>query len=314
MPKTRIIRVNSADDIDLSKVSVYDLNNRYVDSTGNMFGLRYNRVEKKIEVIKIIRTPAKSAGFFSKKVFDFKRGRAREAGAEEGEAAAAGEVQSEAGQGVPPEEGQEPAAGTPGTEAPAEAAPGGEEIPFDPDSFITSTLELMKSHRDRLAGIMMNIKNSNIVKETNREESSYLNDIYRNLDIDGIQRIDKVINDHKELQSYPRSLIYYISKLDTRSKNIVDALGGDSAKMRFIFLTEMFFSVRNLYRTLQKVLKEFNDFLRNKNIEEMRNVAHNEAKSFEDGKTSVANTLVEANEILTNCARLESYIYKQKGL
>jgi len=312
MPKTRIIRVNSADDIDLSKVSVYDLNNRYVDSNGNMFGLRYNRAEKKIEVIKIIRTPAKSAGFFSKKVFDFKRDRAK--GAEGEDAAAAGEIYGDGSQGAPPDGGQGSGAGTPGAEAPAEGAPGGEEIPFDPDSFITTTLELMKSHRDRLTGIMMNIKNSNVVKETNREESSYLNDIFRNLDIDGVQRIDKVINDHKELQSYPRSLIYYISKLDTRSKNIVDALGGDSAKMRFIFLAEMFFSVRNLYRTLQKVLKEFNDFLRNKNIDEMRSIAHNEAKSFEDGRISVANTLAEANEILASCARLESHIYRQKVL
>jgi hypothetical protein len=312
MPKTRIIRVNSAEDIDLSKVSVYDLNNRYVDSIGNMFGLRYNRAEKKIEVIKIIRTPAKSAGFFSKKVFDFKRGRAKEA--EEEVQAEAGEPRGEEGQGAAPGGGQEAGAAEPGGEVPAEGAPGGEEVPFDPDAFITATLEKMKSHRDRLTGIMMNIKNSNVVKETNREESSYLNDIFRNLDIDGVQRIDKVVNDHKELSSYPRSLIYYISKLDTRSKNIVDALGGDSAKMRFIFLAEMFFSVRTLYRTLQKVLKEFNDFLRNKNLEEMRNITHNESKSFEDGRISVANTLSEANEILAGCAFLENYIYRQKGL
>lgn len=302
MPNTRIIRINSIDEIDLAKVSVYDLNNRYVDLQGNMYGLRYNRSDKKIEVIKIIRTPAKSAGFFKKKIFDRKRDLAKSA---DGEAPAEGEEQAAEGAQGEPAAGGEPA---------ADAAPAAEEPAFDADAFINSTLELVKNHRDRLAGIMMNIKNSNLIKETNREEFSYLNDMFRNLDIDGVQRMEKVMNDHKELQSYPRSLIYYISKLDTRSKNIVDTLGGDSAKMRFVYLTEMFFSIRNLYRTLQKVLKEFYDFLRNKNPEESRYVTHNELKSFEDGKISVANTLTETNEILAGCAKLENHIYRQKGL
>ena len=54
MPSSRIIRVASVEDIDLTKVSVYDLNNRYVDSQGNMYGLKYNRSDKKIEVIKML--------------------------------------------------------------------------------------------------------------------------------------------------------------------------------------------------------------------------------------------------------------------
>ena len=84
--------------------------------------------------------------------------------------------------------------------------------------------------------------------------------------------------------------------------------------MRFVYLAEMFFSIRNLYRTLQKVMKEFHDFLKNKNLEDIRSITHNEVKSFEDGKISVANTLAEAGEILSGCAKLENHIYRQKGL
>ncbi|MBP7582861.1 MAG: hypothetical protein KBA61_02425 [Spirochaetes bacterium] len=300
MPSSRIIRVASVEDIDLTKVSVYDLNNRYVDSQGNMYGLKYNRSDKKIEVIKIIRTPAKSAGFFNKKVIDHRRGMAKESG----------EAPASAGE----ETAEEQEAAAREGELPAEETPDGDGAPFDADAFINSTLEFAKSHRDRLTGIMMNIKNSNVIRETNREEYSYMNDIFRNLDIDGVQRMEKLLNDHKELSSYPRSLIYYISKLDTRSKNIVDTLVGDSAKMRFVYLAEMFFSIRNLYRTLQKVMKEFHDFLKNKNLEDIRSITHNEVKSFEDGKISVVNTLTEAGEILSGCAKLENHIYRQKGL
>ena len=41
--KNVIIRINDISDIDTSKISVYDLNNRYVDTHGTMYGLRYNK-------------------------------------------------------------------------------------------------------------------------------------------------------------------------------------------------------------------------------------------------------------------------------
>jgi len=299
MPRTRIIRVQNMEDIDLSKVSVYDLNNRYVDAAGNMFGLRYDRAGKKIEVIKLIRTPAKSAGFFAKKVYEYKRGHLSSG--------------DDGGIPEPTVEGGEEEYREETGEGPGDGG-NGIEPDFEPDTFINTTLERMKSHRDRLNGIMMNIKNSNVVKESNREESTYLIDIFRNLDIDGVQRIDKILNDHKELVSYPRSLVYYVAKLDTRSKNIVDSLGGDTAKMRFIFLTEMYFAIRNVYRTLQKVLREFSEFLQGKNLDEIRSLSHNETKSFEDGRISVENTLSEAEDILAGCARLEKHMFRDKKL
>ena len=53
--KKRIIRIADVSEIDTSKISVYDLNNRYIDSIGNMFGLKYNRGTRKVEIIKLER-------------------------------------------------------------------------------------------------------------------------------------------------------------------------------------------------------------------------------------------------------------------
>jgi hypothetical protein len=47
--KKRIIRVTDIAEVDTSKISVYDLNNRYVDPLGNMFGLKYNRELRRVE-------------------------------------------------------------------------------------------------------------------------------------------------------------------------------------------------------------------------------------------------------------------------
>ncbi len=307
MPKVRIIRISSVEDVDVSKISVYDLGNRYVDARGNMYGLKYNRKEKKIEIIKLIRTPARSAGYFNKKVLEYRRGQMKE-GQEDAvneivEGADRPELQSEYNE--KPEE-------TNTDEIPSEISL--KANLFDADAFIKRAVESMKNHRERLNGIMMNIKNSNVIRETDREASTYLIDVFRTLDIDGVQRIDKILAEHKELVSYPRSLVYYLSRLDTRSKNIVDALGGESTKMRFIFLVEMFFAIRNLYKNLHKVLQELADFLASKNLDEARGLSHGELKMFEDGQISVKSTIAEAEEIIQGCMRLENHIFKDKKL
>ncbi len=307
MPKVRIIRVRSVEDIDISKVSVYDLGNRYVDGRGNMYGLKYNRKEKKIEIIKLIRTPARSAGYFNKKVFEYRRGQMKEGAqnVEDENLKETGQAELQSGY---PENNSEDISNDAQSDISLKANL------FDADSFIKRAVESMKNHRDRLNGIMMNIKNSNVIRETDREASAYLIDVFRTLDIDGVQRIDKILAEHKELVSYPRSLVYYLSKLDTRSKNIVDALSGESTKMRFIFLVEMFFAIRNLYKNLHKVLQELADFLASKNLDEVRGLSHGELKMFEDGRTSVKSTIDEAEEIILGCMRLENHIFKEKKL
>lgn len=307
MPKVRIIRIKSIDDIDLSKISVYDLCNRYIDARGNMYGLKYNWKDKKIEITRIIRTPAKAAGYFSKKIIEQRR-KITNSNSKEGEVV--DQIEKEEVEGSDNYKNDQ----FEGFEENFAEEALIQGISFNPDFFITHAIETMQNHRDRLRGIMMNIKNSNVIKETDRDANAYLHNVFRTLDIDGIQRIDKILTEHKELVSYPRSLVYYLSKMDTRSKNIIDSLNTETEKMRFIYLAEMFFSLRNLYKNLHKVLSELEDFLLSKKQEELRGISHTELKMFEDGKISVHNTIVEAEEILHGCSKLENYIFKERKL
>ena len=107
----------------------------------------------------------------------------------------------------------------------------------------------------------MNIKNSRMISEKDRLDSTQLNDLFRNLEIDGIQRIEKALVSHKEIKHYPRSLTYYISKLDTNSRKIIDELDSDSRKMNYIYALEMYYTIKNLYRTLFKILNDLNYFI-----------------------------------------------------
>lgn len=280
--KTQFIRINDITEVDPSRATVYDLNKRYIDNHGNMFGLRYNRETRKIEIIKIIRTPAKTAPYYQQRMAQQKY--------------------------LAREEGQATVAGVPQALENGEGFDESDEAVFDPTAFINRCLELMKTHRDRLSGIMMNIKNSKVIPETERMDASTLAGIFRNMDIDGIRRIEKVIDNHRELTNYPRSLSYYQSKLDTAGRELFEALGDDGRRTRFIFFSEMHGSIRHLYRSLLKALRDLEFFLSEKDVEGMKHLTFAEKQQFQDAMTSIQNTIREISAVLRDTNRLEEFI------
>jgi len=274
--KNIIIRINDISDIDTSKISVYDLNNRYVDSQGNMYGLRYNKALRKMEIIKIIRTHEKNAGSYQQKILMKKLSMS-----DDGIVAGENESQRDAPQPY-----------------------------FNPDAFIEKTMELIRTHRERIKGIIMNIKNSNIIPIENKTESNQLEDIFRNLDIDVIQGVDNLLNYQKELISYPRSVSYYQAKMDDRGREIIETLASSNKKViRFIYLTEMLENIRILYKNFEKFLKLLKAFLDETNTEDMKWITSYERQSFKDGMISINTTIQEITDLEDELMRLEQYAY-----
>ncbi len=268
-------------DIDTSKISVYDLNNRYVDSHGVMYGLKYNKASRKIEVIKIMRTHEKNAATYQQKIIQKKR--------DAGDLAAMGEDVL-----------------SPHFEEPEE----GSDDYFNPEAFIEKTMELTRTHKERLKGIMMNIRNSNIIPKENKGDNSQLEDIFRNIDIDGLQTLDNLNNYQKELISYPRSLTYYQAKMDDKSREIIETLASSNRKvMRFIYLAEMLDNFRVLYRNIDKMMKNLKTFLDEKNPDDVKWVTVHEKQSFRDGMVSINTTIQEIEDLLDNLTKLEEYTY-----
>lgn len=286
--KTRFIRINDISEIDPSKASVYDLGNRYIDNRGNMYGLKYNRLNKKIEIIKIIRTPAKTAPYYQQKVNQKKKTKVN-FGNENEWMETIEEIGSEEKQSA------------------------GIKMPFNASNFINSTLELMKTHKERLNGIAMNIRNSKIVTESDRMELNTLEGLLRNIEIDGTRRIEKILENQKELISFPRSLSYYQSRLNTLGRKIFDSLSDDERKMKFIYCSEMHNSFKNLYNAILKVMKDLQAYLDEKDIDEMKHITHLEKQSVIDAKTSLANTIKEISKLLNEISLLEEYISKAEN-
>lgn len=278
--KNVIIRINDISEIDTSKISVYDLNNRYIDAHGTMYCLKYSKASRKIEVIKIVRTHEKNAASFQQKIIQKKRGM--------NEIAHGDDVSF-------PEDGYHD-----------ESA----ETFYNPEAFIERTMELTHTHRERIKGIIMNIRNSNIVTKDNKTESNQLDDIFRNLEIDGMQGVDNLTNYQKELINYPRSLTYYQAKMDDRGREIIDTLASSNRKViRFIYLVEMLDNIRRLYKSIDKMIKKLKAFLDEKNMEEVRWVSPHEKQSFKDGFVSINTTIQEIQDLLDDLNKLEEYTY-----
>ncbi len=285
--KTTFIKIDNISEINPSKVSVHDLNNRYIDKEGRMFGLKYNRKTRKVSIIRIIRTPAKSAEYFNQLLRTQKK--------------------------------EERLAQKSNIEKTANGSAVINEIDlnntgqFDFNSFITESVELMQTHKSRIAGIMMNIKNSRMIPENDKINFSQLNDMFRNLEIDGIGRIDKALTDYKEIKNYPRSLSYYLSKLDSRNRKTVDLLDTDPRKMNFVLAAEMYHTIKNLYRTLFKILNDFSDFINTISTGGPKDITGAERQYFIDAKISVENTAGEVSSLLEKLKRLEEYLSDVKN-
>ena len=284
--KTKFIKIKDISEIDPSKATVYDLNNRYIDSQGKMYSLKYNRHKRKIEIIRIIRTPANSAPFYEQKIQENKKTLKNT------------KSQFHTSYDYVDESDEE------SVESVDESI---DEITFDPDEFITETLELMLTHKERLNGIIMNINNSPLVLGSG-EETKDLQNTFRNMDIDGIQRIEKVLTLHKEMTSYPRSINYYLSRLDNKDKKFAESISTEKQQMKYVFLNEMYHSINNLYRTLRKIINDVHLIIRDVDTNEISSFTHLDKQNIEDAKTSIDNTIVEIKDILNKTSMLEAYL------
>lgn len=286
--KNTIIRINDVSEIDTSRISVYDLKNRYVDSKGNWFGLKYNRETKKVQIIKLMRASAGEAQQMKNMMNTHKA------------AAASAETEVKSYEYEKPEEDIDDS-----------LYDNTSEDNFDPDTFISDAVANLMNYKDRISAIIKGIKNSNFLPKEHKADNIEFDDLSRTIDIDGIQEIEKVEAYHKELINYPRSPNYYIGKLDRKGKEIYDLLAGsDNDKiMRFIFRFEMYSSLSRIYKTIEGLLIRFNDFIEERNPEEASSLPHGDRQMLKDSITSVNNTIDEIEKIRENLENLKIHVY-----
>ena len=97
---------------------------------------------------------------------------------------------------------------------------------------------------------------------------------------------------HKEMANYPRSVTYYLSKLDSKSKDYLEMLDDESLQMKFVFIYEMHNAIRNLYRTLQKIIIDLKNALEEIDTEEIKILLTNPVKNLWSENSSHIENMV----------------------
>jgi hypothetical protein len=278
--KKRIIRIIDVSQIDTSKVSVYDLNNRYIDPLGNIYGLRYNKDNRKVDVIKLERFHSGEGHIYQQIANRHREGK------------------------FPAETTTEPDNFSNDLETKA----GIEDLLIEPEVFIEDVINNAETHKERITAIIKNIYDSDIFPKENKQESTEFDDIVRNLEIEGIQQLAKLETYYRELTNYTRSITYYQAKIDNTGKRIFEQLAGNKERtMRFIFMYEMATTIKRIYTNLKKHILRMDDFTSIKNVDERQNMTKHQKQSFIDARTSIGNTINDIDDILKQNAVLIAY-------
>ncbi len=283
--KNIIIRIQDISDIDTSKISVYDLNNRYIDKQGEMYGLKYNPAIKRVEVIKLRRAHASEAALVTQQLQKKK--------IDEKEKAVKDNKVKPANVPLPSaSEKKKPA------------------VNFDGDSFIKEMNELASTHKSRLTGIISNLQKSNYIKEADRADKISLEAYFRSINTEALQKFEKLEKNQKELLYYPRSIPYYLANLDNQGREFIDRLNQDNQKiMKFIYYFEMLSSMRIIYRQIRKVLDDLIKFLASLEEKKLKELERNDKLAYQDAVTSINNTLIDCERTLDDLSAFEAFIY-----
>jgi hypothetical protein len=187
--------------------------------------------------------------------------------------------------------------------------------PFNPDEMLYKTFTSMNLHIERLRGIVMNIKNSKLVEKIPKSDSIALDNIFKNIEIDGIQQIAKVETYQKELMAYPKHVAYYQTRMDSISKAILSKLEMSSQKaMKYVMFYEMHTTIKMLYTKLGSLLQNITDFI-DKNIESFQSAFNpTQKRSFDDAVISINTTKSEINDIEKSLLKLQAFLHNPDSM
>ncbi|XDD54672.1 hypothetical protein AB3N62_02375 [Leptospira sp. WS4.C2] len=300
--KYHYIKIESISEIDPIKLSISQIQQRYIDKDNNRYALRFNKDTRRIEILKLVGnhfeliphsqthtvaedtkssaiqtsqnspliTPI-SEDLMSNPILGKLVGAL---GAKLNPTEKPSEIQSEKLGSEPEEnlmredvdlnifEGEDPPpmqetlshAGllnTPELPSPKEVEETGNAEPNlqagedsnDKTAFqqIEEFIKLLTTYRERVTAIIRNLQSSRIFELTGdpSENKNIVGNFAREMDAQVFEGIDKMVDLHKEMTSYPRPITYYISKAPAEKREEMKLIESDKEKLNRLHLFEM---------------------------------------------------------------------------
>lgn len=314
------IPINSIADIDPEKISIRDINKRYIDREGNKYATRFNLQSRKVEVVRIVKTRAEAQRVsqqIRKERHEIRRSNRR---SEEPEA-------SSGPSGVPdydeePEGSSGPSSirepeipefddlesddlapsdlGGSGSGMPAagvaSSAPGPDMHSgvFIEQHLIDDIVSHLSRCKEGQQVVINNLKNSRCFDGTGNE----LNDLIREVDLDCWQASENAINYYKELYGYPRSVAQYIIRLSPEERERVEALADDTERMEIIRRLETRRGFEQLYQKIHSLSERMLSLISSVPADMASQLMAAQRQQLEDANASTEILLGEVNEKL----------------
>lgn len=238
--KLEYIPINSIDEIDPRRVSIRDLNKKYIDREGNRYATRFNIKTREVEIVRLART-----------IEEARRLQIKIRNQKSGTSPVPSTSRSEAISEPRPAEGIDP-----GDYYHTADDIGGHGI-VDKDLLDDCVQEVTKI-RERQQAVLNSLRKNQIF---DRDQYDGFSEITRKIDTESWQAGDEAINYYKELYSYPRPVTHYLNRLNSEDRQWVESLGDEQSRLELIKKLEMYNGFHKAFQSIYSVTSDLKGML-----------------------------------------------------
>ncbi len=271
--KQNYIKIGSISEIDPNRLSISQINQRYIDSENNRYALRFNKEIRRIEIIKITTTqnvevikqtsmptqtakpqqvqasipakveePIKKAQPTAEPKFVERRRFPRRPNEPISEdTLLAGDIDldimgAESKSTHNLDEEVEESSSSASHALPAELVES-----RNPGLLVEHFIKVLGVYKERANAIVRNIQSSRIFEVTGdpSENKNIVGNLAREFEAQVFEATDKMVDLHKEMTSYPRPITYYISKAPADMREDMKMIDSDREKLEKLHIFEM---------------------------------------------------------------------------
>ncbi|WP_061224455.1 LIC_10450 family protein [Leptospira weilii] len=159
--------------------------------------------------------------------------------------------------------------------------------------------------KERIHSVLNNLQNSKIFEITGdpSENKNIVGNLNREFDIEFFQKLDRILNYHKELTTYPRSVNYYTAKYESSRKQILQSKNTDSEKLKLVTLWEMQELMFGLVQKLKKMVLNTLNILNMKNDNHIKQLPYNQQQMFRDSRAALLYCSEDISSLLISLER-----------
>ncbi|PJZ46474.1 LIC_10450 family protein [Leptospira brenneri] len=153
---------------------------------------------------------------------------------------------------------------------------------------IEDFIKLLSTYRERVTAIIRNLQSSRIFELTGdpSENKNIVGNFAREMESQVFESIDKMVDLHKEMTSYPRPITYYISKAPAEKREEMKFIESDKEKLNKLHLFEMQRHSDTIVKDFKKLSLQLLNILNLKNEIQVKQLQYANQLMYVDAKNA----------------------------